>query len=1401
VWDEALELGVRNQEMVALAKNHCTRMEFVQNSGTGMAEDATGLPINPREVRCPIAHGRAVSSNLAAIVLVFYREHCVGCEQQRPTGLLPTLGAYIIALDAAADAERVRKADELAALHDAWKARVEQRLGMKSRCDDAMANALTDMGSLDVDPANASGQDGRAALARLTALAERAPELFAPVVIAHGVELVERHNVVPALLDPLRIVGLSRPEFAPLIVAAALTIMRTAASGPAGRCLADLIGHAVAADLDDAVCRSAIVLAGAPMRDPMSPRRGPSDPVSLLALAEQVPDRLVAVLLRMLPGPATEPLLHLPPAVAANSRPKVPTYLIGKAAGAIRILAATHPGLAARLVEPLLFQLTSDEVSTYDNYGLREIERALAVMLVLGVGDVPGSMIRIGSRRSKVVGERLIRVLAVASDLVRANPRWREPGDPVPDEGRATFVSDMLFEMAIGRLAGDWGSGAIDDAAELVERLAKERPAAMLVKVPGILGGVLGLIDAQKEPRVSPLTLVDDEPPELKMLTAISDEFLIGRAIQRLLDAVEAVASADAAAVCAALLDVLTNERDSARSADVAYYLLKALGDIGRSQGAESDVLQLVLPALYTYLVGSDVLLRARAIDAWVTIAGRHQLPSTLEDLLPALVSDPYLEVIKSVLKASVSVEWSSDAEVTLFNHAAIMVAQIDGRKHPEIVKDAITTILVLSSSLGVEGLRDRSELAALNAAASLGKYELRDVFQQRKWGSVARRSARMASLRLRQAADPEIAQFSDRGDDSDVVALLDCGVGLAALSVSDLTGAALAFGPNNPVVAAEFVEVAWRANRLDDAVTISSALVDAIPKDLGYQTQRRFFEMLKSAVNADAVATAGGDWSSRATNLVATVDAFADDGNSGSIAYITDTVRATFALRQLLMDTGYMDGSQPVESLVTRAGQLTAAGEELSRVGQKATATGAYLRSVGGLCEVVAHLMRAEAAALDADAERVAAHGYAASRRCDLIAHDVEQRLGPDDPIGGPLMGVIADAGAITPGESVVALVSRWAQLPLPVNIIEGSTEGQFARRASVFEQPTDPAEGEFPVAVVLASLDGRLITGPEVIRDPRVCELGVRVQPGEWPEWADRLDGELLSHLTPTEITTPTFSWSRDDHVGDGETYEQSGSVRLRFSLAAGMPAPPLRFRLSWAGNVDGQPFKQAIDVAGHRELRLRPYDETRDRATDYPVFDERLLSEYDRLSSAGFDDSQLRAFCRLFTAICRAGLSMTWEKKYRRGTWVSERSFHDDLYARLMDDPELGGRLERGSPLALGYLDIRHDGITAELKVERTTPVTKESAPKYIGQPTQYAAADGARLSILAILDMSRKQLPIGTPENYVFPLDPKLHGLDYPQAPSTVMVLIVNGNLPTPSSWSRKKIPVQQPGKAP
>jgi hypothetical protein len=164
-------MGVRNQQMITLARNHCTQMKFVQCSGQGMAEEATGLPINAREVRCPIVHSHMIGSNLEMTVPTFYREHCVGCEEQRPSGLLPTLAGYIAAVD---------------------------------------DNAVEE---------------------RLAALANRAAAALTPEVIAHGVELIESGWVSPAPLDPLRIVALSRPDFGSQVVGAALAVMYQVAAG------------------------------------------------------------------------------------------------------------------------------------------------------------------------------------------------------------------------------------------------------------------------------------------------------------------------------------------------------------------------------------------------------------------------------------------------------------------------------------------------------------------------------------------------------------------------------------------------------------------------------------------------------------------------------------------------------------------------------------------------------------------------------------------------------------------------------------------------------------------------------------------------------------------------------------------------------------------------------------------------------------------------------------------------------------------------------------------------------------------------------------------------------------------------------------------------------------------
>ena len=57
IFDDAVEMGRRNQETIELARRHCIHMEFREweLGGRGMVEAVTGLPINTRRVHCAYA--------------------------------------------------------------------------------------------------------------------------------------------------------------------------------------------------------------------------------------------------------------------------------------------------------------------------------------------------------------------------------------------------------------------------------------------------------------------------------------------------------------------------------------------------------------------------------------------------------------------------------------------------------------------------------------------------------------------------------------------------------------------------------------------------------------------------------------------------------------------------------------------------------------------------------------------------------------------------------------------------------------------------------------------------------------------------------------------------------------------------------------------------------------------------------------------------------------------------------------------------------------------------------------------------------------------------------------------------------------------------------------------------
>ena len=273
-------------------------------------------------------------------------------------------------------------------------------------------------------------------------------------------------------------------------------------------------------------------------------------------------------------------------------------------------------------------------------------------MLVLGVGEGGGGRGRRPDREPGVPRGPLPGVPPGRRPADPDGPR-RQPGDPVPDGERRVEVMASVLTAAVARVSGDWGDDLREEAARLLEQLARLDPRWMLSNLPALLGAVLKLMDDLKTPPPRSLEVISAEPPQLRVLEQLNRETAISSAARDVLNAVEAAAAADPLTAVTAITTLITEERDSARGSEVVWRLLRPLGRIGRRHGDEPGVLQATLPTLYSYLVDTDASLRAQAIDQWVEIGSAHQLPSSLADLLPALTADPYDLVIRAVLRAA----------------------------------------------------------------------------------------------------------------------------------------------------------------------------------------------------------------------------------------------------------------------------------------------------------------------------------------------------------------------------------------------------------------------------------------------------------------------------------------------------------------------------------------------------------------------------------------------------------------------------------------------------------------------------------------------------------------------------------------------------------------------------
>jgi len=180
--NEAVQLGIANQEVIDLAKNWCAHLEVFGSSG--MLGEATGLPIGPGTFGCKHARrGSSTALDLRFVALDFHDENCVGCPHREPVRL-PNLSKLVGERDrAVAEREQLlaRERQRQAALLQQRQAR---RAKVRRSADSARAGVIDLIEELD------QGYDA-ATHQRLAKLAATVPAQFDPSIRDLLFDLIE----------------------------------------------------------------------------------------------------------------------------------------------------------------------------------------------------------------------------------------------------------------------------------------------------------------------------------------------------------------------------------------------------------------------------------------------------------------------------------------------------------------------------------------------------------------------------------------------------------------------------------------------------------------------------------------------------------------------------------------------------------------------------------------------------------------------------------------------------------------------------------------------------------------------------------------------------------------------------------------------------------------------------------------------------------------------------------------------------------------------------------------------------------------------------------------------------------------------------------------------------------
>lgn len=832
-FEKAIRAGERNLEAKRLIDNWCRHARVEKFGGVGLIEAQTGLPIGHHAMVCDFAPAGGMSTwLLEESALQFHDLNCVGCVH-RVAVALPNLTQLVARRDADRKLEEERIRRDQAAKNEALVARAAVRSELRASLPLLAKAFMDDLDRLDQDRTTE-------AETRLIESARLAPEILVPELADYLFSVLEGDEhwldvAALTILEPCQ-------EQARLVRCAMKCLSQGRVLELSATIVKQHIEYVEASDVPGAAIGLGYV-ASPPRWEFGWHGRDDGDPVPLMKVAGRFPEALQKGMIAQL---GLRNVLR-----------------VGVACRAMGLLMASDARWIQAFMRPLAGHLS--RLDRLVDFERDSEERDLA-------GDIQIALSHAFLAAPEFADVELMRQFESASEdgegrLAGAYEQVLREASRDESLGRAADPSiTSALRVAIRRLAS-WAvdSENTDVSQHVLGALRGPRWALELAakaEMDLLLGAALLLDTKLQMPDPEPSVLAPANPFEAMERFGRRSRLVHHR--NALLELAIRGALTDEEGL--ARLEGFLAQRDTLTGTSEAALIGKVGPLLSTSNG-----LKVMLPYLYSVMVGGDVAGRAAAADALREIGSRRfaELPGLVSEALMLMILDPYVMVHQAAVRALARIRPPENFIRRVADALDLLIATYRGGNDPrfllECIQARVTTYLRDGQLPESDGHMFLALIGELDPSLLLDgghRFMLKRLQHLDGWSELILRWIGLARHDYELKHALELAA--------------DIPQGASALHVSAILKAVQA-NPRNSQLCSTFVELLTRDRAWSGAAQVAAAHVAAFPNTVrerprllqAQQLERRvcFELMICEGRVADALAL-GQAWKSAGEEL-----------------------------------------------------------------------------------------------------------------------------------------------------------------------------------------------------------------------------------------------------------------------------------------------------------------------------------------------------------------------------------------------------------------------------------------------------------------------------------------------------------------------------------------------------